>query len=78
MIYWSQDEVAEILSLLVDDDCACNWFGIDEFMAENCPYPNCGECPTPNKEHGCWWQFLYQGGDEWLKKRRNYGKEVDK
>lgn len=58
---YTLDEVAEILQELFDDECACNYSGIDEWLPMSCKYVETGECPTPKEKHGCWKQFLLQG-----------------
>ena len=60
---WTTEEVAEILFNAFGDDCACNFFGIDEWLPERCKYTEIAdECPEPKEKHGCWMQFLLQGG----------------
>lgn len=59
---WTTEEVAEILANMFGDDCACNCNGIDEWLPESCKYEETGECPNPKEKHGCWVQFLMQGG----------------
>lgn len=60
---WTTEEVAEILARVLGDECACNFNGIDEWLPESCKYADT-ECPTPKEKHGCWIQFLMQGGAE--------------
>lgn len=55
------DEVAELLSNMFGDDCACNFNNIDEWLPMSCKYSET-TCPRPNEPHGCWKQFLVQGG----------------
>lgn len=55
------DEVAELLSNMFGDDCACNFNNIDEWLPMSCKYSET-TCPQPNEPHGCWKQFLVQGG----------------
>jgi hypothetical protein len=60
---WTTEEVAELLFNIFGDDCACNFNGIDEWLPERCKYTEiAGECPNPKEKHGCWMQFLLQGG----------------
>ena len=60
---WTTEEVAELLSNLFGDECACNYNGIDEWLPERCKYTEIAdECPNPKEKHGCWMQFLLQGG----------------
>jgi len=62
---WTTEEVAELLSNLFGDECACNFNGIDEWLPERCKYAEIAdECPNPKEKHGCWMQFLLQGGAE--------------
>lgn len=58
---WTTEEVAEILANLTGDECACNYNGIDEWLPERCKYAE-STCPNPKEKHGCWMQFLLQGG----------------
>lgn len=60
---WTTEEVAEILARVLGDECACDFNGIDEWLPESCKYADT-ECPTPKEKHGCWIQFLVQGGAE--------------
>lgn len=60
---WTTEEVAELLFNLFGDDCACSFSGIDEWLPERCKYTEIAEeCPRPKEKHGCWMQFLIQGG----------------
>lgn len=60
---WTTEEVAELLFNAFGDDCACNFNGIDEWLPERCKYTEIAdECPEPKEKHGCWMQFLLQGG----------------
>ena len=60
---WTTEEVAEMLFILFGDECACNYNGIDEWLPERCKYTEIAEeCPHPKEKHGCWMQFLLQGG----------------
>lgn len=60
---WTTEEVAELLFNIFGDDCACNFNGIDEWLPERCKYTEIAdECPEPKEKHGCWMQFLLQGG----------------
>ena len=58
---WTTEEVAEILASVLGDECACSFSGIDEWLPSACKYADT-ECPTPKEKHGCWMQFLMQGG----------------
>lgn len=58
---YTLDEVAELLCGLFDDECACNYNGIDEWLPMACKYTETGGCPHPSEKHGCWKQFLLQG-----------------
>ena len=60
---YTLEEVAEILASVIGDECACNINGIDEWLPERCKYTEIAEeCPHPKEKHGCWMQFLLQGG----------------
>ena len=60
---WTTEEVAEILFNVLGDDCACNFNSISEWLPERCKYTEIAdECPNPKEKHGCWMQFLLQGG----------------
>lgn len=58
---WSVEEVAELLADLFDDEYACNYNGIDEWLPQSCKYADT-ECPDPKEKHGCWIQFLKHRG----------------
>lgn len=58
---WTTEEVAELLFNMFGDECACNFNGIDEWLPESCKYAET-TCPEPTEKHGCWMQFLLQGG----------------
>lgn len=65
---WTTEEVAELLFNLFGDDCACNFNGIDEWLPERCKYAEIAEeCPSPKEKHGCWMQFLIQGGADMMR-----------
>ena len=55
------DEVAALLAKLFGDECACNFNDIDEWLPMSCKYSETS-CPHPDEPHGCWKQFLMQGG----------------
>lgn len=55
MRVYTEEEVAKILYSLFQDECACNYNGIDEWLPEVCEYEK--DCPNP-KGLGCWGQFL--------------------
>ena len=56
-IYFSLDEVADIIYDLLGDECACNFNDIDEWMCGKCAYAPI-ECPNPKEHLGCWKQYL--------------------
>ena len=58
---WTTEQVAEMLANLFGDECACNFNGIDEWLPLACKYADT-QCPDPKEKHGCWMQFLIQGG----------------
>jgi len=58
---WTTEQVAELLANLFGDECACNFSGIDEWLPSACKYSET-DCPEPKEKHGCWMQFLMQGG----------------
>lgn len=58
---WTTEQVAEMLANLFGDECACNLSGIDEWLPLACKYADT-QCPDPKEKHGCWMQFLIQGG----------------
>lgn len=58
---WTTEQVAEMLANLFGDECACNWNGNDEWLPMACKYADT-QCPDPKEKHGCWMQFLIQGG----------------
>lgn len=58
---WTTEEVAELLFNMFGEECACNFNGIDEWLPERCKYAET-TCPEPKEKHGCWMQFLLQGG----------------
>ena len=58
---WTTEQVAEMLANLFGDECACNCNGIDEWLPSACKYADT-QCPDPKEKHGCWMQFLIQGG----------------
>lgn len=49
------NEVAQILRDLFDDECACNYNGIDEWLPLCCSHQD--DCPFPKKLE-CWKQYL--------------------
>lgn len=58
---WSMEEVAELLAELFDDECACNYNDIDEWLPDVCDYSEI-ECPVEGNR--CWIQFLkHRGAD---------------
>lgn len=48
-------DIAEMLSDLFGDTCACNFFGIDDWLPCYCELEN--DCPYPQGV-ACWEQFL--------------------
>lgn len=58
---WTTEQVAEMLTNLFGDECACNFNDIDEWLPLACKYADT-QCPHPKEKHGCWMQFLIQGG----------------
>ena len=53
---YSPSQVAEILTDLFGDPCACNFNGIDEWLPEHCEFRDTC-CPNPT-EGSCWEQYL--------------------
>ena len=51
------DKVAEMLRIMFDDDCACNYNGNDEWLTTKCKYAET-DCPTPKDNLGCWKEFV--------------------
>lgn len=56
MIYTSH-EVACIIAELLDDDCACNYNNIDEWLPQKCDFSDTKACPNPCGVV-CWEQYL--------------------
>ena len=52
---YNAHEVACILAELFDDNCACNFSGIDEWLPEYCEVIDA--CPNPDGV-ACWEQYL--------------------
>lgn len=52
---WNNHTVACMIAELFDDDCACNYNGIDEWLPEKCEVIDA--CPNPVGV-ACWEQFL--------------------
>lgn len=50
------DKVAEMLRIMFDDDCACNYNGNDEWLPMHCKHVE--ECPMPKERLGCWKEFV--------------------
>lgn len=65
---WTTEQVAELLSNMFCDDCACNFNDIDEWLPYKCKYAET-QCPEPKELHGCWMQFLIHGGADEVRKR---------
>lgn len=53
---WNNHEVACLLAELFDDDCACNFNGIDEWLPLKCDFAETC-CPYPVGV-ACWEQYL--------------------
>ena len=51
------DKVAEMLRIMFNDDCACNYNGNDEWLWEKCKYAET-DCPMPTERLGCWKEFV--------------------
>ena len=51
------DKVAEMLRIMFDDDCACNYNGNDEWLPMLCKYAET-DCPMPKERLGCWKEFV--------------------
>lgn len=58
---WTTEQVAELLANMFGEECACSFNGIDEWLPSACKYSET-DCPNPKEKHGCWMQFLMQGG----------------
>jgi len=52
---WNNHTVACLLAELFDDNCACNYNGIDEWLPKKCELLD--SCPNPVGV-ACWEQFL--------------------
>lgn len=52
---WNDHTVACLLAELFNDDCACNYNGIDEWLPSKCELLD--SCPHPAGV-ACWEQFL--------------------
>lgn len=52
---WNNHTVACLLAELFNDNCACNYCGIDEWLPEKCELLD--SCPNPVGV-ACWEQFL--------------------
>lgn len=51
------DEVAQILTDMFGDCCACNYNDIDEWLPQKCKY-GMTDCPDPPDHLGCWKEYL--------------------
>ena len=51
------EDVAEMLRVMFDDDCACNYNGNDEWLPCLCKYAET-DCPMPKERLGCWIEFV--------------------
>ena len=52
-----KDKIAEMLRLMFDDYCACNYNGNDEWLPMKCKYAET-DCPAPEERLGCWKEFV--------------------
>lgn len=59
---WNNHKVACLLAEMFDDDCACNFNGIDEWLPMKCDFAETA-CPNPAGV-ACWEQFLKHRSDE--------------
>jgi hypothetical protein len=59
---WNNHKVACLLAEMFDDDCACNFNGIDEWLPMKCDFAGT-TCPNPAGV-ACWEQFLKHRSDE--------------
>ena len=59
---WNNHKVACLLAEMFDDDCACNFNGIDEWLPMRCDFAET-TCPNPAGV-ACWEQFLKHRSDE--------------
>lgn len=66
-----KSEVAELLRLMFNDDCACNYNGNDEWLPFKCKFA-LTDCPMPQERLGCWMEFVEYGLAE-LKKKYQEG-----
>lgn len=66
-----KSEVAELLRLMFNDDCACNYNGNDEWLPFKCKFA-LTDCPMPKERLGCWMEFVEYGLAE-LKKKYQEG-----
>ena len=64
---WNNHTVACMLAELFDDDCACNYNGIDEWLPRKCELLDA--CPNPVGV-ACWEQYLKQRAE-----RKDDGKD---
>lgn len=55
------DKVAQMFFDFTEDDCPCNYVGVDEWLPEVCELQS--ECPHPKKPLGCWKQFVKHYGE---------------
>ena len=51
------EDVAEMLRVMFDDDCACNYNGNDAWLPCLCKYAET-DCPMPKERLGCWIEFV--------------------
>lgn len=59
---WNNHEVACILAELFNDNCACNYSGIDEWLPKKCDFAD--SCCPNTVGLACWEQFLKHRGKE--------------
>ena len=50
------EKVAEMLRLIFNDDCACNYNDNAEWLPFKCKYAET-DCPMPKERLGCWKEF---------------------
>lgn len=63
------EDVAEMLRVMFDDDCACNYNGNDEWLPCLCKYAET-DCPMPKERLGCWIEFV----KHWRERREDNGR----
>jgi len=61
---YSERDVAEIITDLFGDSCACNFNGISDWLPEVCDF-RATSCPDPPEETTrCWGQYLKHLGEK--------------